>query len=188
MSDIRDESEKRGLGAPEHDGQGESASPEQAGSGAQGEEPEVEPIKLELPARLKVTGPKLKRRGKGPGMSSRQTRALIRQAAQKALRSLEEEHPEFLEEMKRAFAEAEQEGQHPRPTRLSYRPQKDREGLDPDGYENLEFYGDFLTQDELAEIARVLREQRKMRPIPEDPEQLEAEVRALEERYRRKDR
>ncbi|MER3481735.1 MAG: hypothetical protein C4327_15060 [Meiothermus sp.] len=44
--------------------------------------------------------------------------------------------------------------------RLSYRPQMDREGLDEDGYENLEFYADFLDEEELAEIVQVLREKR----------------------------
>lgn len=178
MSDIQEDSEKRGLGAPEHDGQGELASPEQAGSGAQGDEPEAV-AEAAVPRRTKRAKERLTAR-----QSQERLAAVDREAAQE----LQEEHPEFLEEMQQAFAEAGWEGQRPRPTRLSYRPQKDREGLDPDGYENLEFYGDFLTQDELAEIARVLRSQRKMRPVPQDPEQLEAEVRALEERYRRKDR
>ena len=44
--------------------------------------------------------------------------------------------------------------------RLSYRPQMDREGLDENGYENLEFYADFLDEEELAEIVQVLREKR----------------------------
>lgn len=178
MSNIRDESEKRGLGAPEPDGHGESALPEQAGSGAQGDEPEAV-AEAAVPRRTKRAKERLTAR-----QSQERLAAVDREAAQE----LQEEHPEFLEEMQQAFAEAEREGQRPRPTRLSYRPQKDLEGLDPDGYENLEFYGDFLTEDELADIARVLREQRRMRPIPEDPEQLAAEVRALEERYRRKDR
>ncbi|AWR87069.1 hypothetical protein [Meiothermus taiwanensis] len=199
MADIRDDSKKRGLEAPEREGQGESPSPEQAGPGAQGDEPEVETIELEspaglkvtleleIPARLQVTGPKLKRRGKGAGLSGQQARDVWREVARETARRLQAERPEFLEELRQAFAEAEQEGQRPRLTRLSYQPQKDHEGLDPDGYENLEFYGDFLTQEELAEIAQVLREQRMMHPLPEDPEQVKAELQAYEERHQRKD-
>lgn len=44
--------------------------------------------------------------------------------------------------------------------RLSYRPQMDREGLDEDGYENLKFYADFLDEEELDEIVRVLHQKR----------------------------
>ncbi|KIQ55434.1 hypothetical protein SY28_03345 [Meiothermus taiwanensis] len=65
--------------------------------------------------------------------------------------------------------------------RLSYRPEKDREGLDPEGYERLSFYGDFFTEDELASIARALEYVRK-NPLPDDPEELEAQVREAEER------
>ncbi|MFC6920998.1 hypothetical protein [Meiothermus taiwanensis] len=53
--------------------------------------------------------------------------------------------------------------------RLSYRPEKDREGLDPEGYENLSFYGDWLTEEELADIARILRSREN--PLPSQPEE-----------------